>query len=118
MVRCIDVRAGKVWFAPWRNPTSAIWKRRFSTNGASRVAEAQSIERFRDHRSLTGEYLWSYPCLLKARENPAVLPTQSWLVIVLIIAVLVGLVVLFVFFSFVRLWIQSFLTGAASASWT
>jgi uncharacterized protein YqfA (UPF0365 family) len=37
---------------------------------------------------------------------------NQWLVIVLIIAALAGLVVLFVFFSFVQLWIQCLLTGA------
>src|SRR5215475_2082189 len=37
---------------------------------------------------------------------------NQWLIIVLIIAALAGLVVLFVFFSFVQLWIQCLLTGA------
>ena len=40
---------------------------------------------------------------------------KTWL-IVLIVSLVVGVFVLFVFFSFVRLWIQSLLTGAGSAS--
>src|SRR5215470_3964609 len=45
-------------------------------------------------------------------QNQGALADAPWLVIVLIIAALAGLVVLFVFFSFVQLWIQCLLTGA------
>lgn len=40
------------------------------------------------------------------------LENQSWLLIVFAIALLVGIFMLIVFFSFVRLWIQCLLTGA------
>ena len=49
--------------------------------------------------------------LSSSRRIPGLLDNQWW-VIVVIIAALAGLVVLFVFFSFVQLWIQCLLTGA------
>ncbi|HWG41813.1 MAG TPA: flotillin-like protein FloA [Gemmataceae bacterium] len=50
--------------------------------------------------------------LADVQQNQGALPTQSWLWIVLIIAAIAGLAILFVFFSFLQLWIQCFLTGA------
>src|SRR5215471_1874933 len=45
-------------------------------------------------------------------QQPGGIAGNQWLIVVLIIAALAGLVVLFVFFSFVQLWIQCLLTGA------
>jgi len=48
--------------------------------------------------------------LLAANNNP--FAEQSWLLVALAVGLLLGIFMLIVFFSFVRLWIQSLLTGA------
>ncbi|HEY7155439.1 MAG TPA: flotillin-like FloA family protein, partial [Gemmataceae bacterium] len=48
----------------------------------------------------------------EAQQQPGAFGASQLLLIVLIIGALAGIVVLFVFFSFVQLWIQCLLTGA------
>jgi uncharacterized protein YqfA (UPF0365 family) len=48
----------------------------------------------------------------EAQQQPGAFGASQLLLIALIIGALAGIVVLFVFFSFVQLWIQCLLTGA------
>ena len=49
---------------------------------------------------------------LYAQAPPAGVPENLWLWILLGIGLIILLIFLVIFFSFIRLWIQSFLTGA------
>ena len=120
MVRCIDVkRAGRGSAHRKTRPRrSGNGDFQLMSSAARSLAECVSPAPYASPSSPNnGDTYGSYP-FCSGPQNPVVLPTQSWLVIVLIIAGLAALVVLFVFFSFVQLWIQCFLTGARSASWT